>query len=149
MSSTVRTKYSHLNLACQELYKEKLSKFTSLYRLINFEKKGPPAKKAETFEQEEFEESTTETRPPHIDSIAPLFLESCERPSKQDKEKSPPQNNSIAPLLNEATEECMKQDNTEAKNKSSKPDVKEMKGSCNQSGFTIGSNCTINFNYQK
>ena len=30
-SSTVRTNYSHIDLACQELYKEKLSKFPSLY----------------------------------------------------------------------------------------------------------------------
>ena len=43
-------------MACQELYKEKLSKFPSLYRLINFEKKqGPPTKKAKPFEQGEFE----------------------------------------------------------------------------------------------
>ena len=55
-SSTVRSNYSHINLACQELYKEKIDKYPSLYRLINFEKKrGPPVKKAKTLEQEEFE----------------------------------------------------------------------------------------------
>ena len=40
VASTISTTYSHLNLACQELYKEKLSKFPSLYRLINFERKN-------------------------------------------------------------------------------------------------------------
>lgn len=56
VSSTIRSNYSHFNLACQELYKEKLAKFPSLYCLINFEqKKGPEKKKAKTFEHEEFE----------------------------------------------------------------------------------------------
>lgn len=56
-SSTIRSTYSHLNLACSELYKEKLNIYPSLYRLINSEaKKGPSTKKARPFEPEEFNE---------------------------------------------------------------------------------------------
>ena len=42
---TIRSNYSHLNLACQELYKEKLTKFPSLYHLVHSEKKKGPYKK--------------------------------------------------------------------------------------------------------
>ena len=34
-SNTIRTYFSHLNLACQELYKVRLEKFLSLSQLIN------------------------------------------------------------------------------------------------------------------